>query len=211
MFADLGTLHREMLTRSPSEFVSRFLFDTVPFLFGGDLEAWLAWKSALATGLDVDPRDIVLTGSGALGYSLNPKKNYKAYDDVSDIDCGVISPYHFDVAWRYLRQMRPSWLGLDRNAKNAIEAHRKNHVFSGTIATDKMLSLLPFGTEWQRALDSMGNRVPTVGREVKLRIYRDYDSLRQYQSRNISILRSSLGTDDDEAEIEGIPIEDIEA
>lgn len=39
----------------------------------------------------------------------------------------------------------------------------------------------------------MGRTAPTVGRDVKLRIYKDYDALRQYQARNIESLRNELG------------------
>jgi len=53
--------------------------------------------------------------------------------------------------------------------------------------------LLPFGKTWQRALDFMSEIHPTVGREVKLRIYKDYDSLRSYQASNIERLRNELG------------------
>jgi hypothetical protein len=47
---------------------------------------------------------------------------------------------------------------------------------------------------------------PTVGKAVKLRIYKDYDALRHYQANGIERLRSELGdTDIVEAEI---PVED---
>ena len=70
--------------------------------------------------------------------------------------------------------------------------HRKNYVFSGTIASDSILALLPFGHEWQRALDEMSKSPPTVGRAVKLRIYKDYDALRHYQALGIEKLRNEL-------------------
>jgi hypothetical protein len=70
--------------------------------------------------------------------------------------------------------------------------HQRNYVFSGTIATDSILPLLPFGPRWQVGLDAMGAIEPTVGREVKLRIYKDYDSLRHYQARGIELLRNDL-------------------
>jgi hypothetical protein len=140
----------------------------------------------------VDAYDVVVTGSAAIGFSLNPKKGYKPFNAASDIDCGVISPYHFELAWRYLRQLRPSWLSLPPESKRAIVSHQQRYVFAGTIATDSILALLPFASEWQATLDAMARRTPTIGRDVKLRIYRDYDSLRHYQANNIERLRDDL-------------------
>jgi hypothetical protein len=84
--------------------------------------------------------------------------------------------------------------------------HRKNYVFSGTIASDSILALLPFGPIWQNALDQMSKIPPTVDKAIKLRIYKDYDALRHYQASGIERLRSELGdTDAVDAEI---PVEE---
>lgn len=201
-FISKETLVESLISYSARDFVSHFIFEPVPYIFANDLPSWIRWKSELGMGLEVDPKDIVLTGSAALGYSLNPHKNYKLFDDGSDIDCGIISPYHFDVAWRFLRQKRPEWLTLDMVTKTAIKKHRRNYVFEGTIATDKMLGILPFGKVWQAALDKMGGVAPTDGRDVKLRIYKDYDSLRHYQAKNIEALRADLISGENEQTIQ---------
>lgn len=192
LFADLTALHSALVAKEPTDFVSHFIFEPVPYAFEGNLTTWIEWKTTLANAIEVDPRDIVLTGSAAIGFSLNPRKDFKAYDEKSDIDCGVVSQYHFELAWRYLRQLRPSWLSLPNVSKRAIETHRKNYVFSGTIATDSILAILPFGDVWQSALETMSTLPPTVGRDVKLRIYKDYDALRHYQANNIANLRGNI-------------------
>jgi hypothetical protein len=202
LFADVSALRTALLEKEPSDFVSHYLFEPVPFAFQNDLPLWIYWKTTLANRLDVDPYDIVLTGSAAVGYSLNPNKAYAAFGPHSDIDCGIVSSHHFELAWRYLRQMRPSWLSLAPAAKRAIATHRKNYVFVGTIASDNILALLPFGSVWQSALDQMTKIPPTEGREIKLRIYKDYDSLRQYQASGVERLRVNLtGAEETRVEI----------
>ena len=111
-------------------------------------DLWISWKNTLACHLNVDPYEMVLTGSGAIGFSLNPEKNYKQYHEGSDIDVGVVSLYHFEVAWHYMRQGRSSWLSLPPRTRRALTSHQKHHVFLGAIATDLILPLLPFGTQW---------------------------------------------------------------
>ena len=193
-FTSVHDLHAALLAREPEDFVSRYLFEPIPHVFGGDLDLWISWKRMLASHLQVDPYEMVLTGSGAIGFSLNPSKGFKPYDTASDIDVGVISAHHFEVAWRYLRQSRPSWLSLPAATRRAVTAHRKIYVFEGTIATDMILPLLPFGQEWQGGLDRMGTLEPTTGRGVKLRIYRDFDALRAYQASGVAKLRNELLT-----------------
>jgi hypothetical protein len=212
MFANVPALHAELLGREPDAFVSQYLFESVPQIFRGSLPNWVEWKQQLSDLIEVDSRDIVLTGSAAIGFSLNPKKGFKAFDDSSDIDCGIISPYHFEQAWRYLRKQRVVWMSLPRSTKSAIHDHRTRHVFSGAIATDWMLSILPFGSAWQSALELMSEIEPTKGRDVKLRIYKDFESLRHYQSSNIDRLRVAIQADtgDDETDIPITQSDDME-
>lgn len=192
MFDDASALIDELLAREPASFVSHFIFEAVPFAFGNDLTGWIEWKSLLGSLIDVDPRNIVMTGSAAVGFSLNPDKGFRRFDSESDFDCGVVSDHYFSISWRYLSQQRVEWLSLARSLKQAIEMHRKNYVFSGTIAADTILSLLPFGRDWQTALDLMSAEQPSTDRDIKLRIYKDYDSLRQYQVRGVTRLRDRV-------------------
>ena len=176
----------------PSSFVSHHIFEPVPYAFGGDHELWVEWKTLLAELIDVDPYNIVMTGSAAVGFSLNPAKGLRAFDNDSDYDCGVISEYYFTVAWRYLCQQQVSWLSLGSDMKEAIRSHKTNFVFLGTIAADRILSLLPFGLDWQTVLEQMAYAQGSAGREVKIRIYKDYDSLRRYQARGVERLKNEL-------------------
>lgn len=201
MFASAEELRTAILATEPALFVSRCILEPVPYVFAGDAELWIDWKTRLAAHLEVDPYEIVLAGSGALGFSLNPNKGFSPFHPDSDIDVCVISLHHFEAAWRYLRKTRASWLSLPKRTRRSLDSHRKNYVFSGAIATDLILPLLPFGKPWQNGLDEMATRPPTKGREVKLRIYRDYDSLRVYQAEGIRRLRTDLMDSPGEEEI----------
>ncbi len=191
-FSNVAELHDALLKENTGGFVSKYILEPIPFIFANDISAWVEWKHTLASALDVDPRDIVLTGSAAVGWSLNPNKAFSQFHIGSDIDCAIISNYHFDVAWRYLRQQRVSWLTLSPADREAIRIHQKNFVFSGTIAANWILALLPFAQKWQAGLDYMSTIAPTLNRDVKLRIYKDFDALRYYQISNIERIRLEI-------------------
>lgn len=202
LFADANELKAAVVACEPRAFVSEHLLEITPHAFAGDGSAWSKYRLSLADKLDVDPQEIVLMGSAGLGFSLNPRKGFSAFHAGSDFDFGVVSSYHFDLAWRYLRQSQVRWLSLPAEVKRAIRQHRQNYVFTGTIAANWFLTILPFGKTWQAALDDMGELAPSVGRTVSLRIYKDFDSLRFYQANNIRKLRDKLITPDDDTSVE---------
>jgi hypothetical protein len=182
--ADAVHLRSELKRLSPEEFVNYHVLDRVPWIFSGR-DQYIGWKTALAVDLSVDPFAIHIVGSACLGFSLSPHKNFRSFHSASDIDIAVVSSQHFDSAWRWLRNLGP----LDSLTKGSFEEdmfkwHRKNLVFEGTIATDRLLGHLPFGPSWRRALGKAAQREPTVDREIKARIYRDFESLREYQIRS---------------------------
>lgn len=188
-FSTSDDVRKAVLELDPGHFVSLHLFEPVPHAFQGDLDLWITWKTMLGEHLDVDPYNIILTGSGAIGFSLNPHKNFSPFDQDSDIDVGLVSQHHFELAWRSLRKSRPSWLSLPNSTRRALEKHKRYYVFEGTIATDIILPQLPYAVPWQGGFDEMAKQDPTRGRLVRARIYRDYEALRAYQAHGIEKLR----------------------
>lgn len=177
---------------SPSRFVEEVLFDRIPHIFAEDRQQFIDWKRALGAKLDVDPACITLVGSAATGVSLNPFKNFKVFDAKSDVDVAIVSSHHFSIAWRYLRMNGNRRYSVDTRTRNAWDEHASRYVYWGTIATDRLLGVLPFGLEWLNAASAVGLLAPTDGRTVNMRIYADYDSLRGYHTQGIRTLRQSL-------------------
>ena len=78
--------------------------------------------------------------------------------------------------------------------KDSIRDHRERLVYWGTIATDKIIQILPFGKEWINAIDEMRKIDPTIDRDINFRIYKDFESLREYQSQGIGKLKDKIIT-----------------
>ena len=175
-------------------FLEEYVFDSVPHVFNGDRASYVGWKRSLGTAIDVDPACLTVVGSAAVGCSLNPVQNLKPFDEGSDVDVAVISSYHFTVAWRYLRMNGARRLKVDTRTRIAWDDHVNRYIYWGTIATDKLLGVLPFGLEWLKAVGHMGAVDPTKGRDVNLRIYADYEALRAYQLMSVRNVRESLYT-----------------
>ncbi|GGR56042.1 hypothetical protein GCM10010220_02440 [Streptomyces parvulus] len=197
---DSALIEQELKALTPEDFVNHYVIDRVPWIFNSRRQ-YVDWKIELGRDLDVDPFSIVVVGSGCVGVSLSPSKNFSHFHSGSDIDVAVISSRHFDESWRWLRTLTPSEsLALSRFEKSMFKWHHKNLIFDGTIATDSLLSKVPFGRQWTVALAKAALREPTEGREIKARIYRDFESLRYYQVKCVRDLRLDLtNPDPDEA------------
>ncbi|MES4833836.1 hypothetical protein ABVB25_43025, partial [Streptomyces anthocyanicus] len=84
-------------------FVTARLFEGTPAVWPQELN-YVKWRHLVATKLGVDPIAVQLVGSARLGYSMNPKKEYRGLGGGSDLDIGVISPGLFDKACAELRE-----------------------------------------------------------------------------------------------------------
>ena len=176
---------------SPATFVEDRLFDRIPAVFAGDRSLFTGWKRQLGEKTEVDPACITIVGSAATGVSLNPTTNFKLFDEQSDVDVAVVSPYHFTVGWRYLRMNGTRRLRVDSRTRIAWDQHVSRYIYWGTLATDRLLGVLPFGRQWLAATSEMALLAPTLGRSINLRIYSDYDSLRAYHVQGVRTLRDS--------------------
>ncbi|NTW88669.1 MAG: hypothetical protein HGB26_06005 [Desulfobulbaceae bacterium] len=184
----------DLRTKTPALFLENYLFDRVPSLFQDDRSLYVTWKRELAKRVDVDPACVMLVGTAATGVSLNPIKGFKHFDEQSDVDVAVISSYHFNEAWRFLRLNGARRLTVDPRTKNAWDEHVKKYIYWGTIATDRLLGILPFGLKWLKAISELALMKPTEGRDINLRIYADFDSLRFYQTNSVRAARESIGS-----------------
>lgn len=169
---------------------SVWILDRIPHIFNGDIRAYAVWRHMLAKGLGVDASALLITGSASFGVSLNPNKNFRFFNEKSDIDVAVISDYHFTEGWRALRNIGPRLHSFPPAVKQSVQDHVQRYIYWGTIATDKLLHLFPYNKPWQTALENISKVHPTIGRDVKVRVYRDLDSLRAYQVNNLTQLKN---------------------
>jgi hypothetical protein len=127
----------DIKNESPSVVISRWVLDPIPYIFDANITAFSTWRHVLADGIGVDPREVLITGTACTGVSLNPHKSFKAFDAGSDVDVAVISGYHFEAAWRTLRQTGARTLFREPRMRTALEDHKTRLIYWGTIATDK--------------------------------------------------------------------------
>lgn len=165
-------------------FVTARLFEGTPSVWPKEVN-YVRWRHRVAAHLGVDPMAIHLVGSARLGYSMNPIKNYKNFDETSDLDIAVVSSEFFDRAWAELLYI------IERQTFENKRNYLRKLVFEECIALDIILPHLSFGERWSRSRD---NFVQDLGEKlqkctVNYRLYRNHKSLRSYQIKGVSTAR----------------------
>lgn len=180
----------ELLDEPLSFVASKWILSRTPFIFGSDHHGYLQWKEVLSGIIGVDSCSITFTGSAATGFSLNPNKNLTNFNDESDVDLAIISQHFFEISWHHLRSLGALRYQLSPAQQRSVQDHRQRLIYWGAIATDRILEIFPFGKEWIPAFEKMALSEPTNGRDVRARIYKDFESLRAYQISNLNRIKN---------------------
>lgn len=165
--------------------VSKWVVEKLPHIFNGNYESFLQTKLKLSKLLKVDSCSIIFVGSACTGFSLSPFKNLREFNEKSDIDIAIVSHYYFDVAWHAIRNTNP--FDYNTEVQSAIKEHATKFIYWGTIATDKILGIMPFAKEWIHAQEVISKEPVFENRKVNFRLYQDHEALRAYHLRNFKI------------------------
>lgn len=149
--------------------------------------------------LGVDANGVYCIGSGAVGLSMSPGKvdkgTLKAFDHESDLDLAVVSEWHFETAWRDLRRAtQPTVSYIDDELRAALKWQRKRF-FDGAIIASELLPFVSFGNTWISSLTQLSQHIAVLlDREIDIKvwIYRDYWSLRNYVAEGIMRCRRQI-------------------
>lgn len=135
---------------------------------------------------------ISVVGTGNWQYSLNPTKNFKAFDSRSDIDVAIISAARFNATWEELRNVhRSTWGQIDQLAKERLRRNGEN-VYGGFVTP----AYIPGAKnshrfEYQTMLNRLSNKSPGR-RDVKMLYFKNETEAIDYYRRGFDIAKRSL-------------------
>ena len=144
------------------------------------------FKKYIAKKLDVHYNNVGIVGSAKLGFSLNPQKDYKAFDETSDVDIIIVSQRLFYEFWeQYLNDS----YNLTTRIKNI------NYVFFCIFR--KYLTLDCFRNndyynDWQKKTGDFEKDIQLqfqIGNDIHYRIFESWDSVKMYYISSINQLK----------------------
>ena len=184
--------YKDILAGKDSDYLlEKYILHNVPYYFKNNMDLFFDIKKKIATRYNIPITNIYLTGSGQLGFSLNPNKGYRnfIFDEdtstgVSDLDFAIISTKLFDEFWDEICEYRRSDLTLSPQEEKNCKKFQ-DYLFWGWIRPDKFPVNYPKKKEWFEFFNSIN---PLVNRQVACGIFRNEHSFMKYYCRTIDEL-----------------------
>ena len=136
--------------------------------------------------------EVAVVGTGNWKYSLNPYKDFKPFDEKSDIDVAVVSSELFHITWDELRQVhRKTWYAINQTAKESLLRNGEN-VYCGFVSP----MWIPGATNSFRykhlsMLNRLSNQSPGR-REVKMMFFKNNAEAIDYYRRGFQRAKWSI-------------------
>lgn len=181
---------RDLNGRSALELAAYYFSRTELAAFDGAAH-YREFISLTQTEVGGTPR-VVVVGTGNWQYSLNPYKNFKRFDEKSDIDVAVVSPEIFHSIWDEIRHFhRRTWWGLNKEARDSLLRNGEN-VYCGFVSP----KWIPGPKNTYRfnhllMLNRLSNQSPGR-REVKMLFFKTEIEAVDYYRRGFQLAKRSM-------------------
>lgn len=149
-------------------------------------------KFYIASKFNIHPNEVIITGSGKLGFSLAPDKLFKEFSENSDIDIAIISSNAFESFWNDLLDFNINI--RSRNVKEE-EDYRKfqDYFFRGWIRPDLFPFRYPKKKDWFDFFNDLTNKIYEYGEhKISAGIYKNFTTFELYNMKNIESIKNKI-------------------
>ncbi|MED4392512.1 hypothetical protein P4699_20305 [Priestia aryabhattai] len=179
---------------SIEKIINQYIVFGTPYIFKDDEEKYYNLKDKIATFFEVNQRDIFMTGSSKLGFSIAPSKLWRPIDGNpnkdSDIDIVIISDRIFDKYWKSILEYKESTIAISDDAKNHSEF--LEYFFKGWLRPDKFPYKYSGSNEWFEFFREVSYKKELGARKVAAAIYREEYFFEKYHTENLKGIRNIL-------------------
>ena len=150
-------------------------------------------RNSISEQYCVHPNEVVVVGSGKLGFSIAPTKRYRLFGSNSDLDVAIVSNPLFEVVWkdvhRYFSQ-GGYWEGKSEFIK---------YLFRGWIRPDKLPpdQKFDFRKDWWEFFDSLSASRRFSRNKIRGAIYQSWHFLESYHTVAIAECAKELRNDEE--------------
>lgn len=175
-------------TVSDLEIVQRYITHGSPFVFGGDEDKYFKLKKTVGQKFGLNPQYVIMVGSGKLGFSMSPLKQWQPFHDESDIDMAIISSDIFENFWKELYGFNIKL--TDRTEDQEKQYYRfLDYFFRGWLRPD----VFPFSyagkKEWLDFFKSISYGEFGEHHKISGAVFHNWGFYEAYQTDNIRKIR----------------------
>ena len=141
-------------------------------------EKYFQLRQVVSSKFRVHPNDVLVVGSGKLGFSIAPGKRYKTFGDQSDLDVVIVSRALFDTIWEDLYRYSNTGGYWEKEQEFAT------YLFRGWIRPDKLPPdhRFVFARDWWRFFNDLSASRDYAGVRISGAIYMNWLFLESYQT-----------------------------
>lgn len=146
------------------------------------------FKLYMSSKLSLHVNNIAIVGSAKMGFSLSPLKDYRLFNEESDIDLVVVSESLFKSSWF-------AFLELHNKGYLNPYAHVAKNIFKGFVSLKQIDTRSEFFSDWARKVEPLKKDFQTmfnIPHEINYRIYDSWESVERYHIAGLRTLKSAL-------------------
>ena len=145
-----------------------------------DVSQYYSLRRDVATQYDIHPSEVLLVGSGMLGFSIVPQKRYREFCDESDLDIVILAPSLFDRMWSEVN----SYVRKGGSWPKEYKDDFSRYLLRGWIRPDKLPphASFPLKREWFEFFADLSRSGLYGPYKLAAGIYRSWPFLESYQT-----------------------------
>lgn len=142
------------------------------------------FRRYVASKLNVHFHDIAIIGSAKTGFSMNPSKSFKEFDEKSDIDVVVVSSTLYYKFWDEYLKEHNSITGI-RNGKYKYVV---SCIFKRFITLDGFDNSNTYYVKWQKKTKGFEKDLQLmfkIDNDINYRIFESWDAVKMYYCKGL--------------------------
>lgn len=191
---DIDSFKNDLGSKTPEDIYNKYLIGGDVWYFRNKFgaswyEQYDAFKLFISDKLEVHYNDIALAGSGKLGFSINPEKNFKNFDDKSDLDIIIISRKYFYMFWDAYIEDSYAEIKTDKFGKVCFSIFRRYMNLEGFTPNNQTYA------DWLKKTDSFVKDLQLefeISHDVHYRIFESWDSAKLYYMNSIKRAKEKI-------------------
>lgn len=195
---DINKFKYDCLREEHDVIVQRYLLDGSSYFFDNNEKTdEFQFKKDIAKSLNVHIRDIVIVGSGKLGFSIKPDKDepafypFRSFDDnkKSDIDIAIVSEQFFNNQLIRLYNYTSGYSNQDVWNKASDRNSLAKYILKGWLKPE----FIPKGYKISDQIQKVQSKYKMkFGRDINIGIYKSWFFFENYHKNNIKNIYLNL-------------------
>ena len=144
-------------------------------------------KYEISEHFKLHPSQVIVVGSGKLGFSIAPRKRYQHFGDESDLDVAIVSDHLFQSLWR------AAFMYWRDSGYWERETEFKNYLFRGWLRPDFLPPNVELSSEWFEYFRGLTASQKFGPYKISAGVYKSWWYLELYQAIAIAQCRQQLG------------------